>query len=168
MQIIRVGFTDDRRYWRSEGEISDTRPYGNLVVDREGDRLYAFVMRDGAKSTRYFAFDLPKLSDGEINDRFGVPYVVLGIDDIKEYFDTPYHHYLQGACCRGGKIYSVEGFNANIRPCLRIIDLKEKKQIFESDLFNEGLTHEAEFIDFYGDSCYYSDSEGNIFELEVD
>ena len=94
VQLIRIGFTDDRGLWRSSGDVEDKRPYGNFVVDTDKDQLWAFVMRDGEGQTRYFSFDLPKLVDGEIGAS-GVREVTLTADMIKEYFDTPYNRYLQ-------------------------------------------------------------------------
>ena len=164
VQLIRIGFTDDRSLWRSSGDIEDKRPYGNFVVDTDKDQLWAFLMRDGAMQTRYFAFDLPKLADGEIGAS-GVREVTLTAEMIKEYFDTPYHNYVQGAVCREGKIYSVEGFGERIHPALRIIDTEEKRQILHFDFFDAGYTDEAELIDFYGDRCIYGDHKGNLFEL---
>ena len=165
VQLIKIGFTDDRSLWRSSGDIEDKRPYGNFVVDTDKNQLWAFVMRDGAMQTRYFAFDLPKLADGEIGDT-GVREVTLTADMIKEYFDTPYHNYVQGAVCREGKIYSVEGFGEKIHPALRIIDTEEKRQILHFDFFDAGYTDEAELIDFYGDRCIYGNHVGEIFEIE--
>lgn len=164
VQLIKIGFTDDRGLWRSSGDVEDKRPYGNFVVDTDKDQLWAFVMRDGAMQTRYFAFDLPKLADGEIGAS-GVREVTLTADMIKEYFDTPYHHYVQGAVFREGKIYSVEGFGEKIHPALRIIDTEKKRQLLHFDFFDAGYTDEAELIDFYGDRCIYGDHIGDLFEL---
>ena len=165
VQLIKIGFTDDRNLWRSSGDIEDKRPYGNFVVDTQNSLLYAFVMRDGESRTRYFAFDLPKLSDGEIGDS-GVSEVTLTADMIKEYFDTPYHNYVQGAVCHEGKIYSVEGFGEKIHPAIRIIDTEKKCQTYFYDFFEAGCTDEAELIDFYHGRCIYGNHIGEIFELE--
>ncbi len=165
VQLIKIGFTDDRDLWRSSGDVEDKRPYGNFVVDTQNSLLYAFVMRDGEKQTRYFSFDLPKSSDGEIGAS-GVREITLTSDMIKEYFDTPYHNYVQGAVCRDGKIYSVEGFGEKIHPALRIIDTKEKRQTLFFDFFEAGCTDEAELIDFYQGRCIYGNHVGEIFELE--
>ena len=164
VQLIKIGFTDDRSLWRSSGDVEDKRPYGNFVVDTDKDQLWAFVMRDGAMQTRYFAFDLPKLAEGEIGAS-GVREVTLTADMIKEYFDTPYHNYVQGAVCREGKIYTVEGFGEKIHPALRIIDTEKKCQLLHFDFFDAGYTDEAELIDFYGDRCIYGDHIGDLFEL---
>ena len=165
VQLIKIGFTDDRNLWRSSGDIEDKRPYGNFVVDTQNSLLYAFVMRDGESRTRYFAFDLPKLSDGEIGDS-GVSEITLTADMIKEYFDTPYHNYVQGAVCHEGKIYSVEGFGEKIHPAIRIIDTEKKCQTYFFDFFEAGCTDEAELIDFYQGRCIYGNHIGELFELK--
>lgn len=165
VQLIEIGFTDDRTYWRSAGDVADVRPYGNFVVDAKNSKYYGFVMRDADNTTRTFEFDLPKLSDGVIDEKYGVKKVTLTIDDIKTYFDTPYQHYIQGACFHDGKIYSVVGFDKEIHPMFHLIDVEKKQQIFEFDFFEAGIEIEAEFIDFYGDKCIYSDAHGALFEL---
>ena len=164
--LIKIGFIDDRGLWRSSGEVEDKRPYGNFVVDTQNSLLYAFVMRDGEKDTRYFAFDLPGLTDGVFCAEYGVNKVTLAQSDVKEYFDTPYHHYVQGAVCYEGKIYSVEGFGEKIHPAIRIIDTEKKCQILHFDFFEAGCTDEAELIDFYEGKCIYGNHIGEIFELE--
>lgn len=156
VQLIKIGFTDST-LWRSS-DVADVRPWGNFVVDAENGKYYAFVMRDGDKTTRYFAFDLPHLSDGEE--------IVLTEDDVLEYFDTPYHNFLQGACFHKGKIYEVEGFGERIHPAIRVIDVEKKEQIFHFDFYEAGVIHESELIDFYNDKCIYGDNKGNLFELE--
>lgn len=166
VQIIQIGFTDSTEYWRSGGGVSDVRPYGNFVVDTENSKYYAFVMRDADKTTRYFEFELPKSRDGVIDERFGVKKVTLDVCDVKSFFDVPYHNYVQGACMYEGSIYSLEGFDEEIHPVLRVIDTAQKKEVFFFDFFEAGLPIEAELIDFYRGKCYYSDYRGNTFLLE--
>ena len=168
VQYIEIGFSDDREYWRSPGDTSDIRPYGNFVIDPVNGIYYGFTMRDGVMQTRYFAFELPKLSDGEPDAVLGINKVTLNVSDIKEYFDAPYHNFIQGACLKNGKIYSVEGFHAEIHPAIRIIDTERREQVFFCDLFEAGAEIEAEFIDFYNEKCYYGDYRGHIFMLEFD
>ncbi len=165
VQLIEIGFTDARGYWRSS-EGDDIRPYGNFVVDNDKNLLYAFVMRDGEKDTRYFAFDLPKLSDGTVCEKYGVKKVTLKADDVKYHFDVPYHNFVQGAVCREGKIYSVEGFGEKIHPAIRIIDTEKRQQTFFLDFFEAGCTDEAELIDFFEGRCIYGNHVGELFELE--
>ncbi len=168
VQIIKVGFVNDYELWRSSTEPADVRPYGNFTIDTEANKLYAFTMRDAAKATRYFAFDLPKLSCGVFDEKYGVNVVTLTIDDIKEQFDVEYHHFIQGACFHKGKIYSVEGFTNNEKnpPALRIINTKTKTQEFFLRFEDLGMSVEAEMIDFKDDVCYYSDVVGNFYILE--
>ncbi|MBR7117585.1 MAG: hypothetical protein IKC87_07765 [Clostridia bacterium] len=165
VQLIEIGFTNDRALWRSSGDVEDVRPYGNFVIDRDKGLYIAFVMRDYDHNTRYFAFDLPRLSDGTFDESYGVNRVVLTADDIKWYFDTPYHNYIQGATCHEGRVYSVEGFHESIHPAIRVIDLDKREQVLHHDFFLSGQPHEAEFIDFYRGRCIYSDAHGNTFEL---
>ncbi|MBE6610620.1 MAG: hypothetical protein E7634_08120 [Ruminococcaceae bacterium] len=165
VQLIEIGFSEEKGLWRSEGDITDVRPYGNFVVDSENGKYYAFVMRDGDKTTRYFAFDLPDVTDGVADERFGVKKVTLKKEDIIEHFDVPYHNFIQGAVMKNGKIYSVEGFHEKIHPAIRVIDTAKKNQELFFDFFDAGFPHEAEFIDFYKDRCLYSDAKGNIFEI---
>ena len=168
VQLIEIGFTDEKGLWRSDGEINDVRPYGNFVIDTTNCVLYTFVMRDGDRSTRYFSFSLPKLLDGAYDPVYGVRKVRLMPKDVINSFDVPYHNYIQGACFFDGKIYSVEGFNEKIHPALRIIDPTMKKQTYFFDFCESGYSTEAEFIDFYNASCIYGDAHGNYYVIDFD
>ena len=166
VQLIEIGFTDNRELWRSEGDVEDTRPYGNFVVDCERGLFIGFVMRDASKTTRYFAFDLPKLASGTPDEKYGVNRVVLTPDDIRWQFDTPYHNFIQGAICRDGKVYSLEGFNEElVHPAIRVIDTLEKREVLHHDFTTTGQRLEPEFIDFYNERCIYGDAYGNTYEL---
>ena len=168
VQLIQIGFTEDTTLWRSSDGAKDVRPYGNFVIDREKNEYWAMSMQDTDNVSRYFAFDLPKLTDGVVDETFGVQKVTLHPGDIKKQFDCPYHHYFQGACFHDGKIYSLEGFGLGAKnvAAIRIIDTVAEKQILHEEFFDYGLTVEPELIDFCGDICYYSDSHGNLFILE--
>jgi len=164
---IKIGFKDEKGFWRSSiGE--DARPYGNFISDKNSNKLYAFVMIDKENITRYFAFDMPNLKNGNINESLGVKSVSLNKSDLKAYFDTPYHQYIQGACSKNGLIYSTEGFAYDKEkiPAIRIIDTNKKEQIKYVNLTEFGYFEEPEFIDFYGDICIYSDAEGNLYKVE--
>ena len=166
VQLIEIGFVEDATLWKAKPEADGARPYGNFAVDRENNILYAFVMRNEERGTAYFAFDLPKLKEGATDERFGVKKVVLNKDDIKKSFVCPEHHFIQGACCHGGKIYSLEGFRNS--PALRIIDPKKGAQESVTFFSDYGITDETEFIDFYGEKCYYGDCHGPLFRIEFD
>ena len=162
VQIIEIGFTDSN-IWRSDNGATDVRPYGNFVVDRSSRLFFAFVMRDGNCDTTYFIFNLPKLSDGTMDETYGVRKVTLTKNDIIRSFIAPYHKFIQGACCHDGLVYSVEGFDKN--PSLRIIDMQKGEQIAFYDFLALGIKNETELIDFYGDKCIYADARGNIYEI---
>lgn len=166
VQIIQVGFTEDT-LWKSQN-VGDVRPFGNIAIDRENSVYYAFTMRDEDKCTRFFAFDLPKLSDGELDKKYGVNKVILNKEDIKSTFDSNYCKYMQGACFHKGIIYSVEGFTntPSAPPVIRAFDVNLKKQIFEYDFREYDMYIETEFIDFENDTCYYADDGGNHFILK--
>lgn len=167
VQIIEIGFTEDENLWKSAGEKDDVRPYGNFTIDTEQGIFYAFTMRDNVHSTRYFSFDLPKVTQGELCEQYNVKRVVLNISDIKDYFDCDYHHYVQGACCHKGKIYSLEGFTNGIDnpPAIRVIDTKLKKEIIFKKFSEFGTNIEPEMIDFADDICYYTDHNGNMYKI---
>lgn len=170
VQIIEIGFTEDANYWKSGEGDCDKRPYGNFTIDVDKGIYYGFTMRDQTDTTRYFAFDLPKLADGTADELYGVNRVVLTVDDIKEYFDCEYHRFIQGACTHKSKIYSVEGFSAegDKPPVLRVINPADKKQELYVNLVDKGLTVEPELIDFSGDTCYYSDALGNLYIIDFE
>ncbi len=169
LQMITIDFAEDE-IWKSTGEKKDIRPYGNFVIDRETGTYYGYTMKDGDNVTRYFSFDMPKVSDGEMDEKYGIKKIVIKKEDIKEYFDTDYHRFIQGGCCHEGKIYSVEGFTGDKVnfPALRVIDVKEKKQVEFLDFRTLGMEAEAEMIDFHNGDLLYSDVCGNLYILEMD
>ena len=166
LQVIRIGFTKDTALWCSP-DGGDVRPYGNFVADRATGTCYAFTMRDAARTTRYFAFRLPKLVAGEMDERYGVPAVTLRPEDVLDWFDCPYHHYVQGACVHDGCIYSLEGFtdDAENPPMLRIIDPRLRRETAAVPLATYGLSVEPELIDFSAERCIYADHTGNVYEI---
>ncbi len=168
VQVLQIGFADTLLWRSSHGK--DVRPYGNFVIDRDMGLLYVYTMRDEDKVSRYFTFKLPTLADGVRSDAWGVPVVKLTKDDILAWFDVPYHNYIQGGCAYGGKVYSSEGFSnsGSIPPALRVVDMVEKKQREHLCLPEIGLNIEAEWMDFRGDVCYYSDAHGDIFRVDLE
>ena len=168
IQLIEIGFTADAHYWASSETEKDRRPYGNFTIDTETGIYYAFTMRDHCNRSRYFAFTLPRKDDGIYDEAFGVNRVVLQTSDIRWMFDCDYHHFVQGACCHNGKIYSVEGFtdSAENQPALRVIDPKLQQQECYVRFADHGATIEPEFIDFDGEVCLYGDGYGNLYKLD--
>jgi len=169
VQVIEIGFVENRELWKSLPEREDFRPYGNFVADCENNKYYGLVMRDKEHIVRCFTFDLPSCKDGEIDDRYGVKTVILHEKDIKDYFDVEYHP-LQGACVHCGKIYSIGGGSESSRyPAeLRIIDPIKKTQEFYVNMREMGIGMEPEAIDFAGDTCYYAAGHGDAFILEFE
>ena len=166
VQLLTIGFVENTRLWGSpEGDI---RPYGNFVIDRDNRRLWAFVMRDGAKRTRYFSFHLPSVHEGIIDEALQVKNCILTEKDILTSFDVPYHHFIQGACLHQGKIYSVEGFTNDEKnpPGLRIIDTAAGLEELYVNFMDLGIREEAEFIDFADGICYYSDAHGKLYTIQ--
>ena len=168
VQMIEVGFVEDESLWKSAGEQEDVRPYGNFAVDAENGILYAFTMRDNTQTTRYFSFPLPKVTAGELCTVYGVQKVVLREGDIQQYFDCDYHHYVQGACCFKGNIYSLEGFtnSEDNPPAIRVIDPTLQKETLYMQFKELGTDIEPEMIDFENGICYYTDHHGNMYTID--
>ncbi len=167
VQMIEIDFCEDETLWKATKEKHGVRPYGNFVVDIDTNSYWAFVMRNKDLGTRYFKFNLPKVSQGVYDETVGVNKVVLSKNDIIESFDLGFIHYMQGAILKDSKIYSTEGFcnNETERPAIRIIDLKTKTEVYY-DILSNGYKEEPEFIDFYKDDCLYSDADGNLYKIE--
>ena len=172
VQTISIGFVEDRDLWKSCEGNGDVRPYGNFIADLEKNVLYAYVMRDKPYKTRYFVFDLPKLSDGEYNPEYGVKNKILTADEIKDTFDVDYHRTIQGAAVKDGVIYSLEG--GSKRPgqthcgAIRIILPEEKRLSLYQCLWDLGVNEEPEGIDFYQGNCYYVAGHGDTYLVEFD
>ena len=162
--LIEIGFADEE-LWSDE---NDCRPYGNFVIDNEKGIYHAFTMRNKEPKTRYFSFKLPDILNGTPDANYGVKKTVLTKEDIIDTFDIEYHHFIQGACCEKGNIYSLEGFSGDAvnPPALRIISPESQKQtdlIYFSDF---GLKIEPELISFENGICYYCDNHGNLYIIE--
>lgn len=166
LQVIRVDFVHTDLWQSDNGQ--DVRPYGNFAAD--GDALWAFVMRDETKTTRFFRFALPPVTAGEWDPQWGVPVVLLNAEDIQQQFDECYVNYMQGAICHKGFLYSTEGFTypngRDARPVLRVFDLSEEKQVFCQDLTELGLTNEPELVDVVGETLYYVNHDGQVYTLD--
>lgn len=168
LQTIRLGFAEDLTLWSSLPDNGDARSYGNIVVDRENNRLVAFVMRDKEHITRIFTLKLPKISEGEINS-YGVREVVLEKSDILSMFDIEYSNFMQGACTYNGLLYSTEGgvLDNGAPLAIRIIDIDRKREIRFINLNEEGLSVEPEMIFFYNGICYYGDGTGDVYKTDL-
>jgi len=172
VQIIEIGFAHNADLWcsRRAEEGRDMRPFGNFIVDAENGLYHGFVMRDKPQKTRYFTFKLPKITDGQLDTRFGVNRVTLTEYDILSKFDCDYSSYLQGACVHNGLIYSIEGGTKSYTSpaTLTVVDPKALRQILRLSLIYFGLEMEPEFIYFTANRCIYIDNIGNVFELFIE
>lgn len=168
VQVIEIGFVEDAALWRASPEAHGPRPFGNFLADGEAGALWVYTMRDEERGTRYFRFPLPSPEAGEWDEALGARRVVLTPGDIQEQFDMPYYRYIQGGAVRGGLLLSTEGFTRDAvnRPAIRAVDLAAHTETV-LDLFGLGIEEEPEMIDFFGDTCYYSDYIGNLYELEI-
>ena len=164
VQIIRVGFTNDTGFWNGGGV-----PYGNFAVDTAGNRLVVYLMRKNYNDTRYFLFDLPKVTDGEPHETLGVNCVTLEKDDILSYFDGPYSNFVQGGVVHDGKLYSVEGRGSKYGEAgLRVVDLNAEKELYIYDFVSRGYPSEPELIDFARDRALYADYAGMLYSLDIE
>ena len=166
VQLIRVGFCEDAVLWRASEKAHGVRPYGNFVLDKESGMLYAFVMRDELRGTRYFSFAMPSVHDGEMLPSLGVRGVTLTPDAILRMFDMPYYRFIQGAIAHGGYIYSTEGFSNSEPnpPAIRVVDPSAGCETYYS-LPALDIWEEPEMIDFFRGTCYYSDACGNLYTV---
>ena len=166
VQVIRIGFTEDMNMWKSLPNRGDVCPFGNFIVDTDKNDLYAYVMRDGTQTTRYYKFDLPKVDDGEYNSLFGCKTVTLNVEDIKDQFDTEYSVYLQGADYVDGMILSSSGLGHDRAggAILRLVDLESKKVIKVFDAVSAGVLNEPEVIAVDPDTkkVYYGSTDGQL------
>jgi len=171
VQVIRVGFVEDRALWKSMPGQGDIRPYGNFVPDAGNKLLHAYVLRDAEHVTRFFTFSLPALADGEYCAEYGVNVVTLNREDILATFDCDYTDYIQGGCCYDGKLFNIAGGTLKSPtfphpPRMQIVDMDARKQLALISLADFGLVIEPEMIDFGGDTLYYMDGSGTVCKVE--
>ena len=173
VQVIKIGFTDDYNLWNSaeDNGYPYYLPYGNFVVDTDGDKLWAFVLRNGEEQTRFLSFDLPEIGDGVYSETYGCNLVTLESTDIIKMFDTEHLIVIQGCCYYGGKILSVTGLGKGTvaSPFIQVID-PEKGEIEKNICFEEiGITNEPEMIsvDPMDGTIYYASVDGILRRLEI-
>ena len=168
VQVIQIGFVEDLTLWKSKENNGDVRPYGNFVVDTDHQVLYAFVMRDANKTTRYFGFDIPDLEAGVYAEAYGCPVVTLQPEDIKIQFDSEYHNYLQGCCYSSGKILYMGDFGGEAP--LYVVDLESRKVTDCFRLGDAGLRAEPEVIctDPIDGTLYYAAADGILRKITLE
>lgn len=153
-QVIKVGFVNDVNYWPP---ANHSRPYGNFIVDSDNGLLYAYVMYDNV-GIKWYKFNLPAMDAGEYNSTYGCNVVTLTTNDILDSWVTEYHHYIQGACCHNGLLYATNGItngSGTYAPTVRVIDPTSHQEIATFHVAADGITDEAECIDFYEGKLHY-------------
>ncbi|MBE6981357.1 MAG: hypothetical protein E7437_03430 [Ruminococcaceae bacterium] len=168
VQLLKVDFTDVSGLWCSE-HGADQRPYGNFVIDREAEKLYAFTMIDDLQVTRFFGFSIPRVSQGTWDPDLDIRVHTLTREDIREQFDCEYQRFIQGVCCHKGIIYSLEGLAQFPQEHgLAIISTEQKCRLQTYRFSDCGLHIEPELIDFYNGQCIYADNAGNCYALHFE
>ena len=155
VQVLKIGFIDNLDYWPA---ASESRPYGNFLVDRENGYLYVYVMYSSRKLTCWYKFDLPDVAEGVWDETYGCLIKTLEASDIVDQWTTPLQNYIQGGCVHDGLIWSTEGFTTTTSTNLarmRVIDPLKKTQIAVFHFYADDDPVEPEFIDFYDGICYY-------------
>lgn len=164
-QVIKIGFINNAELWAPS---SESRPYGNFIVDSENDCLYAWVMYSNKKATYWYKFDLPDQSEGVTDEIYGCPVLTLTEDDIKDSWTTEFSYYLQGAAVIDGKIWSTEGFSSTTLnvPRIRVIDPATHTEVATFQLWQDGWAIEPEFIDVHNGQIYYG-SASTLYKLNL-
>lgn len=149
VQTISIGFTDNE-IW---ADANDTRPYGNFVLDTDTNTLYAYVIRDTLNLTRFFAFNMPSLSDGN---------VTFALTDVIDQFDTEYFQLIQDNCYNGGNIYIAHGKPNKGK--IQRVNLSLKKRVSTIDLPLIGFSYEPEVCEIYNGKMLHGN--GYLYWLE--
>lgn len=154
-QIIKIGFTNNADFWT----VSDSRPYGNFILDPTNGFLYVFVLDNASDAIKWHKFNLPSVTDGVYSSAYGCNVVTLETTDILESWTTIYAKYIQGCCLYDSKLWVTNGTGNGVA-YLRVIDLNTKAEIAVVNLGEAGITDEPEFVDFYKGVCHYSTLTG--------
>ena len=162
VQVVKIGFTNDKNLWKSDGE---KRPYGNFVIDTDKNLLYAFVMRNSQKKTRFFRFKLPAVTAGTNDKKYGCKVLTLNAKDVSDKFDVGYCNCIQGCCYYAGKVLSLEGFKGSGK--LKIIDLAARRVTAEYRIASLFQDQEPEMVAYRNGKFRYYDVKGNAYEFRL-
>lgn len=149
VQTITIGFTTSSTW--TDGS-SDTRPYGNFCADTDSGFLYVYTLLDTTNVTRFFKFNLPKLSDGD---------VTLAESDIIERWDCNYFQYIQDNFCNNGNIYLISGYGSvGSNGYLRVVNTVTKKEettinLNKTMFASLGYTFEPECLAEHNGTVYF-------------
>ena len=169
VQIIKIGFVNDPMWTSSTGMASDTRPYGNFAIDYKNGYLYAIALKYGDYVTRTIKFKLPDINEGTYNATYDANVLKLQLDDIIDYFDTPYAFSIQDVDFYNDYIFITEGFTDNVvEPArMRVIDVNNQSQVALFEIYQDFFPIEPEFICWYQGELYYADSRLNVMKIKL-
>ena len=171
VQVLQIGFVNDLTLWKSMEGTGDYLPYGNFVVDTDNHKLYAFVLRDATRTTRFFKFDLPELSKGVYNETYGCNVVTLASSDIEDMFDAEHFEVIQGCSYYNGKILALQGLGTGTyaEPALRVIDLATKSVENTHWFADVNVNSEPEmiYVDHNSGVIYYAAIDGVLRTLKI-
>ena len=158
VQTITIGFTTSSIWTDGSG---DSRPYGNFAADFDYGYLYAYTLKDTSNVTRFFKFNLPKLSDGD---------VTFAESDILDYWDCDYFRFIQDNFCKDGKIYLLSGYGVEgNNGFLRVVNTVSKKEVsrinLNKSLFTKITSFEPELITLYNGDIIIGHS--NMYRIIV-
>ena len=169
VQIIKIGFTNNPMWTSIAGASADQRPYGNFAIDYKNGYLYALALKYGDRVTRTIKFKLPSITEGTYNSTYDANVVTLQLEDILDFFDTPYAYSIQDVDFYNNYIFITEGFtNNNNEPArMRVIDVVNQCQVAQFDIFYDFFPIEPEFICWYQGELYYADSRLDVMKIKL-
>ena len=142
VQTIHIGFVNSS-IW-TDG-ASDTRTYGNFIIDTEKNILYAYTLLDTTNVTRFFAFTMPEVNVTE---------TTFSESDILSRFDIRHLPYIQDTCFIDGRIYVGSGMgDPSVPRMITVIDAGFQAIVAQVN-FNDSVISivrqsEPELIDYY-------------------
>lgn len=134
--------------------------YANAVVDKENKKMILLSLTnypyigDYGNTLKYYVFDLPKLSDGNVTLQIADSLYNATIYDIPANQDAKVYNnklYLSTAT-NYGKIY--------------VVDLSTNKVVSIVDLYNNGISAEPEGLAIYDERILSIQSDRKVYELE--
>jgi len=143
VQTINVGFTNSSLWTDGAG---DTRTYGNFVLDKENGILYAYTLLDTTNVTRFFAFEMPSPTGGN---------VTYSESDIIERFDIQRLAYMQDSCFVNGQIFIESGGVSGAPGLISVVSMIQHSVIAQINLPEIGISIEPESIDYYEDGLLF-------------
>lgn len=169
VQIIKINFLNDPIWTSSGGASLDRRPYGNFAIDYKNGFLYALALKTGDKVTTTIKFRLPSIDEGTYDNTYDANIVRLEVEDVIDYFDTPYAYSIQDVDFFNNYIFVTEGFtnNASEPARMRVIDVVNQCQVALFEIYLDFFPIEPEFICWYEGELYYSDARLDVLKIKL-